>query len=320
MTNQTNVQEYVHAIAASPDFARDGFCLAARPTGLYRSDDGGHTWQAVSIQPDLTAPLPCAAVAVSPDFVTDRTLFAGAPGAIARSEDGGQHWQLAGLTAPPPFISALAVSPNYTQDGTVFAGSVEDGVFRSADRGLHWAAWNFGLLDLNVLALAVSPDYARDETLFAATDSGVFRSTTGGRAWREVDGGAEGQRSTDFAPVLSLALSPSYAQDGLVFAGTEEHGLFRSSDRGCTWTPVGSGVLSGAVNGIVLSPDYPRRPHILVLLPHTLLVSRDNGATWEEWQPGWHSPATLTCLAAPLGIDPGAPLLVGTVGGEVVRL
>ena len=320
MTNQTSNQEYVHAVAASPAFSRDGLCWAARSSGLYRSDDGGHNWQAVSIQPDLTAPLPCAAVAVSPSFVTDRTLFAGAPGAVARSEDGGQHWQLVALTAPPPFVSALAVSPDYAQDGTVFAGSVEDGVFRSADRGLHWAAWNFGLLDLNVLALAVSPDYARDETLFAATDSGVFRSITGGRAWREVDSGAEGARSTDFAPVLSLALSPTYADDGIVFAGTEEHGLFRSADRGSTWTRLGADTVVGAVNAIVLAADYPRQRHILALLNDTLLVSRDDGATWTEWQPGWHPPAALTCVAAPLGIEPGAPLLVGTADGQVMRI
>jgi hypothetical protein len=274
----------------------------------------------VSVRSQSDVPLPSAAVTFSPDFGSDRSVFAGVPGAVARSEDGGHSWHLAGLSSPPPFVSVLAVSPNYARDGTLFAGTVEDGVFRSADRGSHWAAWNFGLLDLNILSLAVSPDYARDETLFAATDSGIFRSTTGGRAWRDVDAGPEGLRSTDFAPVLSLALSPGYITSGVLFAGTEEHGLYRSTDRGVTWVVVGAGALSGAVNGIVLAADYPRHPHILALLNDTLLVSRDDGATWCDWQPGWRAPEVLTCLVAPLGIDPGAPLLVGTADGHVLSM
>ena len=320
MTNETQTQEVVHSLAASPDFARDGICFAARPSGLYRSDDGGHTWQPAYASLQLERPFPTAAVAVSPDFVSDRSLFAGVPGAVLRSGDRGVSWHVAALISPPPFVSTLAISPNYAQDGTLFAGTMEDGVFRSADRGAHWVAWNFGLLDLNVLCLAVSPAYAGDETLFVGTDSGIFRSTTGGRAWREVDSGDRGQRSTDFAPVLSLAVSPQYAADGVVFAGTESHGLCRSADRGRTWAPLGEGAVSGAVNSVLLSPDFTDRPHILALLNDALLVSRDGGQSWAEWRAGLTVDVAMTCVAAPLGLDPDAPLLVGLADGRVLRL
>jgi len=86
-----------------------------------------------------------------------------------------------------PLVSSLVISPNYTHDGTLLAGTMEDGVFRSADRGSHWVAWNFGLLDLNVLYVAISPHFACDEILFAGTETGIFRSTNVGRAWREMD-------------------------------------------------------------------------------------------------------------------------------------
>jgi photosystem II stability/assembly factor-like uncharacterized protein len=320
MADKTSFQDVVHSLAASPDFARDGICYAARLSGLYRSDDGGRTWRLTTDSLPVEAPLPTAAVALSPDFASDRSVFAGVAGGILRSGDDGRSWQITPLASPPPFVSMLVVSPNYAQDGTLFAGSIEDGVFRSADRGSHWVAWNFGLLDLNVLSLAISPAHAHDETLFVGTDSGIFRSTTGGRAWREVDDAHGALRSTDFAPALSLAISPRYSTDGVVFAGSEAHGLCRSSDRGRTWIRLGEGTLSGPVNGLLLSPDYPARPHILALLGEALLVSRDDGRTWVPWRADAVVEEAMTSVVAPLGLDPGAPLLVGLANGQVLQL
>jgi photosystem II stability/assembly factor-like uncharacterized protein len=206
------------------------------------------------------------------------------------------------------------ISPDYTRDGILLAGTVEDGVFSSADRGGRWVAWNFGLLDLNIICLAISPAYAEDETLFAGTDSGIFYSTNGGRAWREA------AFSLDLAPVLSLALSPNYASDGILFAGTESHGLYRSDDRGQTWIHLGEDAIPGAVNSILLSPEFPARADLLVVLSERLLVSRDGGQSWVDWAPGLDPRQGLACVAAPQGLEPGAPLLVGLVNGGVMRI
>ena len=201
-TEPTLATDLVYALAASPTFADDGLCFAACLSGLRRSTDGGHTWHNAYASLALQAPLSATSVAFSPDFGEDRTVFAGALGGVLRSHDGGQSWVVAGLPAPPPFVTGLVVSPHFREDGLLFAGTMEDGVLRSWDRGISWAAWNFGLLDLNVLALAISPGFGEDETLFVGVESGVFRSTNGGRAWRET------AFPMECAPVLSLALSP----------------------------------------------------------------------------------------------------------------
>jgi len=310
----TQIQDIVYCLAVSPDFARDGICLAARASGLYRSEDGGLTWQAAYASLELEGPLTTTAVAVSPNFKADRSVFAGAPGGVLRSLDGGQNWYIASFPPPPPFVSALAVSPNFAQDGTLLAGTLEDGVLRSGDRGEHWAAWNFGLLDLNVLCLAISPDFGDDETLFAGTDSGIFRSTNGGRAWREVDFPIE------FAPVLSLALSPAFATDGFLLAGTESCGLFCSRDRGSTWERLGEEAVTGAVNSILLAPEFPDKPDVLVLLEDALLVSRDGGQSWSDWEADLPVEHGISAVAAAHGLDAGARLLVGLVEGGVLRI
>lgn len=306
--------DIVYSLATSPNFERDGICFAARASGLFRSEDGGLTWQAAYASLELETPLITASVALSPDFEADRSVFAGVPGGILRSVDGGQSWYIASLPSPPPFVSTLVVSPNFAHDGTLLAGTMEDGVFRSSDRGSHWSSWNFGLLDLNVLYMAISPDFANDETLFVGTDSGIFRSRNGGRAWREVNFPA------DFAPVLSLALSPNHANDGVLFGGTESHGLFCSDDRGRTWSRRGEDVVTDAVNAIILSPQFPDKPDVLVLLGEGLLISRDGGQSWSDWKSGLPIEQGLASVAAPLGLNPEAPLLVGLVEGAVLRM
>ncbi len=311
------MQGLVYSLAASPNFGQDQVCFAARQSGLYCSDDGGNSWRAAYDSLELDAALATLAVVLSPNFESDGIVFAGVPGGIIRSIDGGQSWSAAFLPSPPPIVSTLAVSPNFAHDGIVLAGTVEDGVFCSTDRGGRWVRWNFGLLDLNVFCMAISPDFETDETIFVGTESGIFRSTNGGRAWREVDFPLE------FAPVLSLALSPDYGNDsdgGVIFAGTEAHGLFRSEDKGRTWTRLGQDAVADAVNGILLSPEFPAKPDVLAVLSTALLVSRDGGQSWADWKAGQTFEQGLASAVAPQGLGEDAVLLLGLVEGGVLRV
>jgi photosystem II stability/assembly factor-like uncharacterized protein len=196
----------------------------------------------------------------------------------------------------------------------LLAGTMGDGIFRSADRGSHWAAWNFGLLDLNILSLVISPDFTHDETLYAGTDSGIFRTTNEGRAWREVN------LPIGFEPVQSLAISPNYTNDGALFAGTEAHGLFCSTDQGESWLRLGEDVIPDTINGIILSPQFPDKPDILVALSQTLLISRDGGQSWSEWRAGLRFEQGIAAIAAPQGFDSTAPLYVGLASGGILRI
>lgn len=307
------MQDSVYALATSPNFAENGICFAACVTGLYRSDDGGITWRSAYDSLELDTVL-TTAVAISPVFDADQTVFAGLPGSVLRSFDGGESWHVAPLPPPPPTISSLALSPNFVHDGVVLAGTVEDGVFRSADRGVRWARWNFGLLDLNVLAMAISPVFAKDETLFIGTESGIFRSTNGGRAWREVD------FPTAFGPVISLQLSPNFSEDGILYAGTESHGLFVSSDRGKSWSSLGDDTAADSVNAIVLAPEFAVKKDLLIASGARLLISHDGGHSWSDWKAGLPTEQGILSIAAPQGIEPGAPLLIGLIDGGVLRI
>ena len=297
--------DLVYALEYTPDM---GVCFAARGSGLYRSEDSGQTWQLAYETLGFTEPMPTTSIVLSPDMDVETAVIAGVPGGVLLSSDAGVNWQATSLSSPPPMVSTLAISPNYIEDGVVFAGTAEDGVFRSASRGSQWARWNFGLLDLTAYCIGISPDYAVDETLYVGVESGIFRSTNGGRAWREVD------LPIGFDPVLSLALSPSFAEDGVIFAGTETKGLLMSADAGHTWTRIAPEEITFSVNSVILSPNYPERQDILVLHESGLLLSRDNG---ESWNPILTDFEDVTAIFAPQGLQQGARIMVGLLDGSV---
>ncbi len=297
----------VTGLAVSPDFAHNGTFFAATMAGLYRSRDGGKSWQRVG--EGLPGPF-LTAVAVSPAFAGDGVvLVASLEGGVFRSADGGRTWVPGNFKGRRVNISALVISPDFSRDGVAFAGTMADGVFRSSDRGATWETRNFGLLDLNVLALAISPAFGRDETIFAATISGVFRSQNGGRAWREVAFPPEA------APVQCLACSPGFAEDGALFAGTEAAGVFRSTDRGKTWQPLGGALTGACINALALSPAFPRDRTVLATTESGVHVSRDAGESWSRCV---ELPGPL-CLALAPTFPTGGPALVGLAQAGICR-
>ncbi len=258
----------VYALAASPG----GVCFAACGSGLYRSLDGGLSWELLRIsQEQLTT-----AVAVSPDFASDRSVFAAVKGGILRSSDGGDTWFTAAFPAPPPVFSSLVASPEFERDGVLLAGTLEDGVFSSEDRGVHWQPWNFGLFDLHVLCLALSPNWGADETILAGADTGLYRSGNGGRAWRVADFPAE------LAPVLCLAVFGAGARGGMMLlAGTEDNGLLASQDEGRNWRRLAADSIDSAVNQLQVVEGAAGRGALFALVDGTVLRSLDGGRNWE---------------------------------------
>ena len=271
---------HADALALSPDFANDGLALTGgyrwgyasskSGQGLFRSDDGGQTWarvpQGISDGHDV------ASLAFSPAFGQDRTAFAGTWQGLYRSRDGGASWQklAGGLPTGPSEISCLALSPNFYSDGTLLGGSIYGGLWRSTDGGETWDE----VLSTAVAALALSPDFPTDGLAFAGQWD-LYRSTDGGLTWISTH-----FNTTTGARITSLAVSPALASDATLFAGTEAHGVLRSTDYGDTWTPLNTGLGTLRVNALALSPAYPDDPTLFVGTRGGLYRSTDGGQSW----------------------------------------
>ena len=309
------LNEVVYKLAATSATQGTPICFAAHARGVSRSSDGGQTWQTVFESPDSELPMLVTSVAISPGFQRDGRVIAAVPGAMIASVDGGETWSSAILPLPAPLISALALSPNFEHDGIAFAGTLEDGIFLTSDYGYNWVAWNVGLLDHAVLALAVSPSFQHDRTLFAGTESGIFQSSNGGRFWRELAFPSEA------APVLSLVFWSSVAEDVQIVAGTSEHGLLTARHPWDNWQSLGQTQLTeGAINDLLVAPEFPAKPDLLILHDDCLLISRDAGHSWQSCCADMAEETGLTAVVAPWGLDSGAVLIGGYVGGYMRRI
>ncbi|MCL4505765.1 MAG: hypothetical protein M1434_11560 [Chloroflexi bacterium] len=268
---------------------REGWLLGANE-GLWRYHDG-----ACTIVSEALRAAAITAVAAPDRYPYQNLLLVGSVDGIARSIDGGQTWNSATL-AQPSQVSQIVLSPGFEFDGIAFAATLEDGVLRTSDEGQRWSSWNFGLLDLETLALAVSPNFAADETVFVATASGVFRSTNGGRAWRELAFAGDGPEADDALPPTGVAVI-----DDTIVVSSESKGLFYSRDNGDTWFKRVA-FRSGQTYTLSSSYDGTR---LLLATPSTIAISPDSGATWERLG---RAPDSVIAIA----IDDDGSVLCGT--------
>ena len=82
--------------------------------------------------------------------------------------------------------------------------------------------------------------------------------------------------------VMALAASPAAARDGMVFAITNEGVLWRSSNRGETWTRVNIPG-SGLAMSVALSPTFDEDSLMWVGMPEGAIIwSPDRGRTWRD--------------------------------------
>lgn len=199
---------------------------AAGPHGLFQVGDG-------ELIPVLQPMERLACTLALPQ----RLLVGGGPYGVAYTADQGQNWQAAWMSGCQSAVLVLAADPDVEHSAVVLAGTEGEGVLRTTDRGGYWAPCNFGLRNYTILSLAWAPiapqgQWSRREIVFAATEEGIYRSPNGGRGWRRAE-------CPDLVYQI-LAVSPNFHNDGVVMAGSEMDGLWRSTDGGRSFARVAS--------------------------------------------------------------------------------
>lgn len=222
--------------------------------GIYRSIDGGRSFQRVLFKDENTGGNDVDIDPANPDTVYasmweerqgpwENAVWAGTNGGIFKSTDGGTTWKPLTKGLPVVVQANLAISPaNPKRIYATVAGADEPGLL--------------------------------DQTRGAA---GVYRSDDAGETWTRV--------TTDARPTgrigggdLPMPIPHPRDQDVLIMASTVS---WKSTDGGKTWAPFkgapgGEDYQNGWIN-----PDSP--DIILLAADQGAVVTLNGGQTWSSW-------------------------------------
>jgi len=148
--------------------------------GLYRSVDGGATWQRVQAVGLPKGPLGRIAVAFAPSNPARiYALLQSRSGLLWRSSDGGAHWKNVSndstIDERPFYFSHLTVDPH--NENHLWSASVH--LTESTDGGIHWHITGHGTHG-DHHDMWISADGVR---ILEADDGGLAMSNDGGKRW-----------------------------------------------------------------------------------------------------------------------------------------
>ena len=241
---------------------------------------------------------------------------------VVRTTDGGTSWEdLSPNDAPNhtlhPDVHALAFDPQ--NPNIVWVGN-DGGVWRSTDGGRTWQNRNTNLSTLQFTGIGVHP--TNPDILFGGMQDNNKARTTGAKVWTALDVGDGGYAAIDpfnpniyygsrfgisfqrndkggSAPIddwpmkvegidkndralfyAPFALDPSRA--GVIYYGT--HRLYRSTDRGESWTPISGDLTKGAdtrgrISAIAVAPSDAKTIYVGTS-DGLVQVTTNRGQTW----------------------------------------
>jgi len=235
---------------------------------------------------------------------------ASAAGGVWKSSNGGVTWTPVFDAFKVSSIGAVAVAPS--NDSIIYVGTGEsnnlrssswgEGVYRSGDAGATWAP--VGLEKTQHIARIVVHPARPDEVYVAAMgplwaaggERGFFKTTDGGRSWRNTLKAGEHTGVTDIAldpSAANVVYAATYQRDRRAYsfvAGGAESGIWKSTDGGETWSKLRQGLPPGHMGriGLAVAASQPATLYATINAAGDssgIYRSDDAGATWRRTNP-----------------------------------
>jgi photosystem II stability/assembly factor-like uncharacterized protein len=292
--------------AAGSDARPLEYYFGATGGGLWKTSDGGQTWNPVTDGQITSASVGAVQVCeANPDVVyigTGETQLRGniqQGDGVYKSTDGGETWRHVGLAATQN-VSRIRIHPQncnmvwVAAFGVHSAENVERGVFKTTNGGETWRKVLYrdersGAVDLSVDPNNPAVMYA---SLWEAwrkswgmssggPGSGLFKSTDFGETWTEITRNT-GLPQAGLVGKIGVALSPAAPHRIWAIIEHDEGGVFRSDDAGATWTRVNDErrLRQRAFYYTRVYAD-PQDPDVMYALNTGLYRSRDGGETYQ---------------------------------------
>ncbi|MBF0498359.1 MAG: hypothetical protein HQK58_17575, partial [Deltaproteobacteria bacterium] len=278
---------HINSIAVEPTKGSLLFAGTSNGVGLFKSTDGGKTWQ----------PVPAFRTSNSQTIEYSNqdpnTIWIGTQRDIFKSFDGGKTFPKysSGYGLAQYSFSRHPANPDVAYVGTAglndnFAAGL---VLMTVNGGKSWVVLN-QQFDRAVTSLAInrqnpSEIWAGTGRVDLADGKGsLYKSSDGGKIWSQVAVGSAGSFE-------NLAIRPDNPK--VVLTGGPG-GLFRTTDGGATWKRLAP---PSTYRGLILDPSNPAMVYVGRAAEdnNAVLSSADGGDSWEEAPIGDLSPNTLAC-------------------------
>ncbi len=243
----------VTGVPGKPDL----YYAGAAGGGVWRTEDGGQTWENIS-DGHFGGSIGAVAVAESdPNViyvgggeVTVRGNVSYGYG-VWKSVDAGKNWEHIGLenSRHVPRIRIHPKNPDVVYAavmGDLYKPTEERGVYRSTDGGETWEKILFANENAGAVDLILDPNNPR--ILYASTwrirrtpyslesggeGSALWKSTDGGDNWEKITG-KSGMPDGPLG-IIGVTVSPVNSERVWAIIEAEEGGVYRSDDAGETW-------------------------------------------------------------------------------------
>ena len=287
-------------VAASPG---DGeTMIAGTSKGVYKSSDGGGTWQLKGLEQ-----VKIFSLAFHPSDTA--TIYAGAePALLFRSSDGGETWsELEGVRKlpgrskwcypAPPYIAHIKGIAIHPEDLEVMYCSIEEGgVIQSLDAGESWRYVSKGEAETFRAVSRVTGVYQDchvvrisphdPDNIFVSTGDGLYRSDDCGKNWRRIDRGYRMKKY--FGPVVLHPHDPKViftaASAAPPSGANNESSVYKSSDGGINFKEIATEIRPLYIvgwNGLVMDP-LDAESLYFGAANGKLYNSADGGESWRQ--------------------------------------
>ena len=294
--------------------------------GVYRSTDGGDTWESRSHGLGGYGALVISGLAIHPTVPQNLVIGTWGYGLYVSSDSGAnwtrladplnptinvaaQHQSSADTVLPPEVRSGgfsyaygrhPLVSPN---DKELVAASLTTDQFPS----LHDDAYEpqgvpQAITWTPVRRVTLNPNNP-DEIFASISGHGIYRSANNRTQWHKLDIGSGGGWTYVFAP----------SNPQIRYASVNS-GLYRSTNGGTSWSQVGSGIIGEIVFSLAI---HPTNPNIVLAgtLGDGLYRSNDGGSSWVKVSTG-----LVDTRYYSVAFSPGNPNIVYAGGNAWVYL
>jgi photosystem II stability/assembly factor-like uncharacterized protein len=276
---------------------------AGTHAGPYKSQDGGDSWEALSLPTEN-----CVTWSLLPHPSDPNILYAGTEDqGVYRTTDGGKSWDALPVPKPegycyigfPSRTVRMALDPSNPDE--IYVGVEVGGLLRSLDGG---DSWEDGGGDLFRLSKEEYPDFpdgkgdivgmmdthsvtcnpALPGTVFYANRFGLYRSDDKAQTFRNLDVGRF-SHITYSRDVQTSRHDPNRLYAAFSFASVSDEGsLWKSDDQGESWQRFDHGVsVDSTMMHIAQSPTNAERVYCGARRGQ-VFGTEDGGKSWREFR------------------------------------